>query len=223
MNTFLRALLYWLWVKPFVGLVLGLQVKGLEHLPRKGPAILVANHNSHLDTLVLLSLFSLRELNHVRPVAAGDYFLKGCVRKWFALHIVRVLPIDRVPRREKRHPLSACQDALDRNEILALFPEGSRGTPNQLAPFKQGIAHLVASRPEVPIVPVFLSGTGKALPKGEALFVPHVCKLTIGEPLQGSTDRKAFMQDLARRFESLAPQEPTQPLYSAGERHEPLS
>ena len=204
MITLLRALLYWIAVKPFVALVLGVQAKGLTNLPRKGPAILVANHNSHLDTLVLLSLFPFRQLQYVHPVAAGDYFFQGRFRRWFALHIVRVIAIDRKPTHAKGHPLAACQAALDRGEILAIFPEGSRGRPEQLAPFKQGIAHLVADRPEVPILPVYLSGTGKALPRGEALLVPHICKLTIDEPFRGGTDRKAFMRELARRFAQLA-------------------
>ena len=209
MNTLLRALIYWLAVKPFVGLVLGVNVKGLEHLPRKGPAIVVANHNSHLDTLVLLSLFPFKHLSSVRPVAAGDYFLKTRVRRWFALNIVRVIAIDRSPKPSGGHPLAACEEALDAGEILAIFPEGSRGTPEVRGPFKRGIAHLVASRPDVPIIPVFLSGTGKALPRGEALLVPHICKLTLGEPIQGTTDREAFMTELAERFDTLSQNETT--------------
>jgi 1-acyl-sn-glycerol-3-phosphate acyltransferase len=221
MITLLRVLLYWIAVKPFVALVLGVQVKGLSNLPRKGPAILVANHNSHLDTLVLLSLFPFRQLNRVHPVAAGDYFLKGRFRRWFALNIVRVIPIDRKPTHEHGHPLSGCRSALDRGEILALFPEGSRGRPEQLAPFKQGVAHLVADRPEVPVIAVYLSGTGKVLPRGEALLVPHICKLSIGEPFRGNTDRKAFMRELARRFAQLAQQDSSTTPQPTGERHDP--
>ena len=204
MNTMLRALIYWLAVKPFVGLILGVNVKGLEHLPRKGPAIVVANHNSHLDTLVLLSLFRFKQLAKVRPVAAGDYFLKGPIRGWFALKIVRVIPIDRKPKASGGHPLSACEEALDQGDVLAIFPEGSRGMPEVRSPFKRGIAHLVAARPDVPIIPVHLSGTGKALPRGEALLVPHICKLTIGEPMKGTTDREAFMTELSQRFDILS-------------------
>lgn len=220
MITLLRALLYWTAVKPFVALVLGVQAKGLSNLPGKGPAILVANHNSHLDTLVLLSLFPFRLLKQVHPVAAGDYFLRGRFRRWFALKIVRVIPIDRKPTHEKGHPLSGCLSALDRREILAIFPEGSRGKPEELAPFKRGVAHLVAERPEVPVIPVYLCGTGKALPRGEALLVPHVCKLSIGEPFRGGSDRKAFMRELARRFEILAQSDRSHPHANIGDGYE---
>lgn len=205
MYTILRALIYWMIIKPFVVLVLGMNVTGREHLPRNGPALLVANHNSHLDTLVLLSLFRFRDLSQVRPVAAGDYFMSGPIRRWFAVRIVRIIPITRKPTRSGSHPLAACHEALNRGEILAIFPEGSRGKPERRGSFKRGVARLVETRPTLPVVPVYLSGTGKALPRGEALFVPHICTLSIGEPFYGQEDRIAFMKDLNQRFDQLAP------------------
>lgn len=202
----LRALLFWLFAKPFVALVLGIDVRGLEKLPADGPVLLVANHNSHLDTLVLLTLFPTRLLPKLRPVAAGDYFLSNRLLRCFALRVVRVVPIDRNPASPACHPLTPCLEALDRGEILLLFPEGSRGEPEARGPFKRGIAHLAKSRPEVPVIPVCLGGTGLALPKGEALFVPRVCQLVIGDAFIWTGNKTGFMQELEDRFDALSTQ-----------------
>lgn len=200
---FARILLFWLIAKPFVALVLGTRIHGIKKLPAKGPAILVANHNSHLDTLVLMTLFPTRLLPVLRPVAAADYFTRSRWLRAFALHIVRIIPITRTPSTSHPHPLTPCLDALDRGEILIVFPEGSRGEPEARGHFKNGIAHLAKSRPQVPVHPICLSGTGRALPKGEALFVPHVCRLAIGNPVPWTGDKADFMQDLEHRFDQL--------------------
>ena len=95
MNRFLKIIFFALLVKPMVLLGLGLNVFFKAKLPKQGPAIVVANHNSHLDTLVLMSLYPLSQIHKIRPVAAADYFLKNKLLAWFSLNIIGIIPMQR--------------------------------------------------------------------------------------------------------------------------------
>ncbi len=181
--------------RPLVWLVLGVNVRGGQRLPRRGPAVILANHNSHLDTLVLMSLFPLGRLHAVRPVAAADYFLRNRLLAWLSLRVLGILPLAR-DGGDARDPLALAQQALERGEILLLFPEGSRGDPERPARLKPGIAHLARRLPEVPLVPVHLQGLGKALPKGEGLLVPFICDIWVGDALRWEGDRAVLMDKL---------------------------
>jgi len=187
-------------------LVLGLNVRSRELLPAQGPAIIIANHNSHLDTLALMSLYPLSMQRHLRPVAAMDYFMRNPLLAWFATRIIGIIPLQRSVKAGQGDPLAASVEALARGEILILFPEGSRGEPERLGQFKTGIAHLAKRAPEAPVVPVYLHGLGMALPKGEALLVPFFCDVFVGEPLQWQGDREGFMQSLNMSMQQLAEQ-----------------
>src|SRR5699024_2131493 len=165
----LRWLFYALIIRPFILIVLGLNVRRPENLPKDGPAIIVANHNSHLDTMVLMTMFKVWDIHKVRPIAAADYFLKNKLFAWFSLNVIHNIPLDR-KEGEKENLFDGIYEALDQNDIVILFPEGSRGEPEKITRFKSGIYYLLRERPDVPVYPVFMHGLGKALPKGAKLF-----------------------------------------------------
>lgn len=203
MKTALRILFHLLIIRPVMWVIMGLNVRHRHRLPLHGPAVICANHNSHLDTLALLCLFPLASLAKVRPVAAADHFLKNPLVAWFTTTVINILPI--VRRYEAGvDPLAACYEALDRGEILIIYPEGTRGEPERMSALKKGIAHLASNRPRVPITPIFLHGFGKSLPRGEAILVPFFCDVFIGAPLTWADDHDRFLADLGGRIQALA-------------------
>jgi 1-acyl-sn-glycerol-3-phosphate acyltransferase len=203
MNHVLRYLWFILVCRPLVFLLLGLNVRRYQSLIAHRPAILVANHNSHLDTIVLMTIFPLKLLRHIRPVAAVDYVLKNRLLAWFAERIMGIVPLERAPK-PGSDPLAACSEALAQNRILILFPEGTRGEPERLQKFKRGIEHLAKRHPDVPVIPVYLHGLGKALPKGEILLVPFFCDVFVGEPILRDPDAADFMATLDSRMTELS-------------------
>ena len=143
----------------------------------------------------------MRLLDTVHPVAAADYFAKPGGMGWFAKNIIGIIPVKRGSGKQGGNPLEPCEQALDRGDILIIFPEGSRGEPEALAAFKKGIGHLAKARPKVPVMPIFMHGLGKALPKGSALLVPFNCLVSVGEPLYGRESHDAFVAELEARLD----------------------
>lgn len=203
MNRLLKIIFFALVIKPLVFLGLGLNIFFKSRLPKVGPAILLANHNSHLDTMVLMSLYPLKQIHKIRPVAAADYFLSNKYLAWFSLNIIGIIPLQRQHIRDKKSLFEQCHQALDNGDILILFPEGSRGKPEQLSELKRGVHHLIKQRSELKVVPLMLHGLGRALPKGEKVFVPYNCDVVVGEPIIFLEDAKGYMASISISFSEL--------------------
>lgn len=177
----IRRLVQVLVLRPIMFLI-GVNVVGRENLMVAGPAIIVANHNSHIDTAALLALVPNRMLPRVHPAAAADYFLRHKALAWFSLRLVGIVPVDRTG--DAADPLADCSRALGRGDAVILFPEGSRGEPEHARAFRRGVAHLIRANPGVPVVPVLIEGAGRVLPKGSVLPIPLGIDVTVGEPMR---------------------------------------
>lgn len=204
MKKLIKILFFALIVKPLVLIGLGLNIVNRKALPVNGPAILAANHTSHLDTLVLMSLYPLKQLHRVRPVAAEDYFHKNRWIKWFATYCIDIIPIARNEIKAPDELFSGCYSALDNGDIVILFPEGTRSsTEDRIFKLKRGIHYLAVHYENVPVYPVILRGLGKALPKGEALFVPFNCDVVVGEALTLDANAKIYLDNLETNYQTL--------------------
>jgi len=198
-----RLLFFLIFVKPLLFLVVGVNVFGRQHLLGQKQFILVANHNSHLDTLALMNLFPLSQLHRIHPVAASDYFLKNRLLAWFSQTFLNILPIARSQFTRQSNPLTHMGEVLSRGESLILFPEGTRGQPEAMAPFQTGIAHLIKKYPQVPVIPVYLKGMGRSLPKGETLLLPLFCDILIGPAQFFSGTKEEIVHQVQSAVEQL--------------------
>jgi 1-acyl-sn-glycerol-3-phosphate acyltransferase len=210
MKKLLRMLFVVLVAKPIIMFWLGLTVRHRERLPNRGPAIVAANHNSHLDTVALLSLFPLEDIPHIRPVAAADYFMKPGFMQWFSLNVIGIIPVARGGVGSGVDPLEECYRALERGEILLIFPEGTRGEPETMAEMKSGISYLAKRFPTIPVIPVFMRGLGKSMGKGTFIPIPFFVDVFIGRPFSWTGEKDSFMERLRDAFAHLQKKVPAQ-------------
>ena len=208
-RNLLRHLFFSLVVGPIVLLWLGLNIRNRDRLPDKGPCLLVANHNSHLDTVVLISLFPRRKLPGISVAAAADYFLKSKWLAWFALNIIGIIPLVRHQDPAHKKPieelLAPVSERLAKGDIVIFFPEGSRGELEHMADFKSGVSWIAEHHPGLPVIPIFLYGLGKALPRGETMLVPFFIDVFVGEALTYEEgEGRAFVQRVQGAVEEMA-------------------
>ena len=212
----LRFLLLLLVARPLAVLMTGADVSGRERLPLKGPAIIAANHASHVDTLLMLSICPSRAVSKLRPAAAADYFLRDPVIGWFSRHVIGIVPVARskAGRRaasgESEDVLAPARAALAAGEIVLVFPEGTRGdgASDAMGQLKGGVARLAEAFPDAPVIPVWIQGAGRVLPKGASVPVPLNCAVLVGEPVAWTGRRGPFMDALREAMLALKAQAP---------------
>ncbi len=219
MRQLLRNLALWafhvLFARPVLYWLVGVRYRRKHHVPA-GPCLVVANHNSHLDAALLLTLFPLRRLPHVHPVAAADYFGKTWFMRLMAMLFMNAMPIERHPP-PGVDPLAPMVDALIEGETLIFFPEGSRGEAGVVAPFRPGVGRLVRRVPGLLVLPVFLSGPERIWPRGEVVPVPLAIDAIVGKPrtFDSEKDARDIANEVRESVLALAPPPPPPPQSSA--------
>src|SRR5258706_1149485 len=205
----LRFLFLMIFVAPLARFLTGADVVGRERLPTTGPAIVAANHNSHVDTLLVLTIFPVATMGRLRPVAAADYFLRGPMIGWFSRHLVGIVPIARNKAGGGEDVLAPAREALAQGDIIILFPEGTRGdASDEMGRLKHGVAMLAEAFPQAPVIPVWLEGAGRVLPKGAHVPVPVNCTVLVGEPLRWGRQRAEVMHAFPQSLLALRDKSP---------------
>ena len=201
-HRWLALIAHVLVLRPLLHLVFGLNVRGRENLPIRGPCILAANHNSHLDILVIYAALPVRLVLSAHVVAAQDYFAPH--RLLFAVvdFLFKPVWVDRASG--GGDCLERMQSHLDAGDSIVIFPEGTRGEAGKLGRFRCGVGKLAAVNPGVPLLPVLLRGTERALPRQASLPLPIWQHISIGPPQElvgGDGDSTMALRESIRALE----------------------
>ncbi len=147
------------------------------------PCVVFANHHSHADTAVLLTTLPAHLRRRMVVAAAADVWFPNRTAAWFSSRFIGTIPIDR--SKASRRTLDLCHRLLGEGWSLLIYPEGHRSPEGEIDHFKPGAAW-VARRAGVPLVPIYLEGTGRVLPREEWRPRRHHVVVRAGEPLPTS-------------------------------------
>jgi 1-acyl-sn-glycerol-3-phosphate acyltransferase len=206
----LRELLICGVLSPLMDLYTRRRVIGLQHLDGlTGPVVFVANHNSHMDTPVILRALPGRWRRRTAVVAATDYFYGKRRHALSASLAFGTMPLDRSSGAGVRRGQIAHLDRLIRDGgNLLVFPEGTRSRDGRVGRLRSGAA-LLAAQYELPIVPIHLSGTGDAMPRGHHWMVfkagrpgrRHAVEVRFGRPIiPRARERPSEVMERVRLF-----------------------
>ena len=167
--------------------------------PKAEQRIYFANHQSHLDWVLIWAALPQELRARTRPIAAKDYWTKTPFRQWITRSVFNVIYVSR-DRSSDEDPLEPLCEALQHGDSIILFPEGTRGSADEPQPFKAGLYNLAQKFPEVVLVPAWIANIQRVMPKGEVVPVPILCSVTFGAPVrpEPGEERRAFL-DRARQ------------------------
>jgi 1-acyl-sn-glycerol-3-phosphate acyltransferase len=159
-----------------------LTVEGLHHLP-DGPFLLCSNHSSHADSAALMTA-SGRSFRSFALLGASDYFFHSRNVRWKVASLMNVIPIERRPGPKSLNCcLAKCRQFLEQTGgCLILYPEGTRSPDGVMRDFKSG-AGLFATELGVPLVPAYVDGTHRILPKGRSMPRTGTVTVRFGEAM----------------------------------------
>ncbi|MGO2659920.1 lysophospholipid acyltransferase family protein [Mycetocola reblochoni] len=220
---------YWLMkyvvAGPLVKALFRVWVVGADRVPERGAVILASNHLSFIDS-VILPLYLRRRVSFL---AKSEYYsgtgLKGWATKAF-MTATGQLPIDRSGGKASEASLNTALQVLGRNEVLGIYPEGTRSPDGRLYRGRTGIARM-ALESGATVVPVAMVDTEKVMPLGSRL--PRIRRMGIvfGEPIEFSrfagmeNDRfilRAITDEIIHDLQDLGAQEYVD-VYASSVRH----
>ena len=204
-----RAAILDLAIRPAAHLLASPTVDGRERLDAlEAPVIFAANHHSHADTGLLLSLLPDRFRRKTAVAAAADYFFDRRAKGTFHALTFGAVPMERT--RVNRRSAEVATDLLADGWSLVIFPEGGRSPDGWAQEFRGGAAYL-AVRSGRPVVPVYIEGTRLMWPKGQRLPRPQKVTVTFGTPISPDPgeDARRLAARLQRAVAALADERAT--------------
>lgn len=175
-------------------LIYRVRCTGRKNIPAAGGVLVVSNHQSYLDPL-LVGIGCPRAMNYM---ARATLFRFGPFRR--LIGSVGALPIER-----EGIGLSGIKESLKRlkrGEMLLIFPEGTRSGDGEIAPFRSGFT-MLAVRTKAAILPVAIDGAFQAWPRWKKLPGPGRIRVHYGEPIRPSEfaglDERELLAEVERR------------------------
>ena len=142
-----------------------------------------ANHSSHLDAIMVWASLPPEVRQKTRMVAAKDYWDAGPIRRYIARRLFNALLIDRENINIRNTPIQVMIDEMQDVYSIVMFPEGGRGTGDNIEEFKSGLYYLAKRRPDLELIPVYLGNMSRILPRGKTLPVPMLSTVLFGPPI----------------------------------------
>jgi len=182
--------------------------------PKAEQRIYFANHQSHLDWVLIWAALPRELRATTRPIAARDYWTSSPFKHWITREVFNAVYVNRTRTKDAsgsgtddQDPLEPLLEALSKGDSLVIFPEGTRSNRGLPQPFKSGLYHLARQYPHVPLVPCWIDNVQRVMPKGEVVPVPILCTVTFGAPitLAENEDKADF---LARARQAVIDQQP---------------
>jgi len=166
--------------------------------PKAEQRIYFANHQSHLDWVLIWATLPAELRVLTRPIAAADYWATSPLKHWITREVFRAVYVERErkPGDAKSDPLAPLVAALEEGDSLVIFPEGTRSAKGVPQDFKSGLFHLARKFPQVQLIPAWIDNVQRVMPKGEVVPVPVLCTVTFGAPcnLLPEETKAAFLE-----------------------------
>ncbi len=147
------------------GRVMDTEVVGEGYIPVHDNFLVASNHCSHLDAGLVKQALGVYGKNMV-TLAARDYFFESKVRRAYFENFTNIMPMER--HGGVKQSLRRAVEALRSGKTLLIFPEGTRSDTGEMATFKTAVGYL-AVHSQKAVLPMYLSGTRSAMPKGGTL------------------------------------------------------